>query len=109
MTIGKCLLSIFDITQNEFIFILLYLAFALYFWVQVFMVPSYGYKNQVYTDCMLLLLITIAVSVTIYLIYLIFYPISTSTEKALDRIDSTFKIILVYAIVFVVLVADLYT
>ena len=73
------------------------------------MVPSYGYKNQVYTDCMLLLLITIAVSVTIYLIYLIFYPISTSTEKALDRIDSTFKIILVYAIVFVVLVADLYT
>ena len=58
---------------------------------------------------MLLLLITIAVSVTLYLIYLIFYPLSTSTEKALDRIDSTFKIILVYAIVFVVLVADLYT
>lgn len=58
---------------------------------------------------MLLLLITIAVSVTLYLIYLIFYPLSTNTEKALDRIDSTFKIILVYAIVFVVLVADLYT
>lgn len=58
---------------------------------------------------MLLLLITFAVSVTLYLIYLIFYPLSTNTEKALDRIDSTFKIILVYAIVFVVLVADLYT
>lgn len=73
------------------------------------MVPSYKYKNKVYTDCMFLLLITIAVSVTIYLIYLIFYPLSSTTEKALDRIDSTFKIILVYTIVFVVLVADLYT
>ena len=58
---------------------------------------------------MLFLSITIASSVTIYLIYLIFYPISCKTEKLLNKIDSTIKIILVYTILLVVLIADLYT
>ena len=58
---------------------------------------------------MLFLSITIASSVTIYLIYLIFYPISCKTEKVLNKIDSTIKIILVYTILLVVLIADLYT
>jgi hypothetical protein len=40
MTIGKCLYSIFLIHQNEFIFIWLWLSFAIYFWVEIALILS---------------------------------------------------------------------
>jgi hypothetical protein len=47
MTIGKSLTSVFIPHQNEFIFIWLYIGFAIYFWIQVGLIAtkdeSYGF------------------------------------------------------------------
>lgn len=91
MTFCKCLQSIFMPHQCEFIFIWLYLAFAIYFWVQVGFIlaqdDSYGFKNEENYRWMLLATTILALSVTFTLVYLVFYCLSSKTERVLKKID----------------------
>ena len=42
------------------------------------------------------------------LIYLIFYSISSGTEKALNKIDFAVKLLAVYVLVYIFLIAEYY-
>lgn len=84
MSFGKCLKSMFIFYSSEFIFIWLYLGFAIYFWIQVAFIAlhedPYNFKQDDFYIYMLIVTIAIAVSVTFTLVYLIFYPISERTK-----------------------------
>ena len=112
MTIGMCLKSIFMPHQNEFIFIWLYLAFAITLWVYFGLLVArdeevYGFKNEEYYMWMFIATLAVAVSVTVTLIYLTFYSISPWANKALDKLDWSFKIIAIYSLLIVFLAAEL--
>ena len=48
----------------------------------------------------------IAISVTVTLIYLIFYSISTTTEAVLNSLDWNFKLFAIFTITFVFVYAE---
>ena len=50
---------------------------------------------------------TIAISLTVTLIYLIFYCMSKSTERTLKGLDQGFKTITIFALTFVFLGAEM--
>jgi hypothetical protein len=80
---------------NEFIFIWLYIGFVVYFWVQSAFIlledDSYGFKDPSSYKLMAAATITIAVSLTITLIYLIFYSMSERVNKTLYQLDLNIK------------------
>lgn len=110
MTFGKCLISIFMIDHNEFIFIWLYLGFAIYFWVQFgFLVAhddSYGYKRENYYFFMAWATFVLALSLTVSVIYLIFYSISKYWERALNRLDVSVRYTNIYSLLLTFIVAE---
>lgn len=111
MSFGKSLKSIFIPHQNEFIFIWLYLVFAVYFWVITGLLiaqdeKTFEFKTQDSFNFMLIAALVIAVSVTITLFYLIFYSISHSVERTLRKIDVNFKYFTVFVLLIVFLIAD---
>ena len=56
---------------------------------------------------MLVATAVIAVSVTVTLIYLIFYSASLATERVLNHTDWNFKLLAIYVLTFVFLGAEL--
>ena len=56
---------------------------------------------------MLIATVAVALSVTMTLIYLIFYSMSKNTERSLDYLDWDFKILAIYALIFVFIKAEL--
>jgi hypothetical protein len=56
---------------------------------------------------MLLATSTIAVAVTVTLVYLIFYSISLKTERVLKNIDWNFQLLMVYVLTIVFLQAEM--
>lgn len=112
MTFGKAFKSIFMPHQNEFIFIWLYFGFTVYFWVQFYFVAArvrsqYDFKVEEDYRYMLIATGSIAISLTVTLIYLIFYCMSKSTERTLKGIDQSFKIINIFVLTFVFLGAEM--
>ena len=91
MTVGKCLASIFMPGCNEFIFILLYLGFAIYFWVQTgfiaFHDSSYGFKMDDSYNFMLIATLTIAICISTTLVYVLFYSLSLKMEQILRDVN----------------------
>ena len=94
MTIGKCLQSIIIPHQNEFIFIWLYIGFAIYYWIQVVFIleedSSYGFSNEDNYKWMLIATLGEALRVTVTLGYLIFYCMTQSAQKILRTVDLNF-------------------
>jgi len=97
--------------QNEFIFIWLYFGFAVFFWIQVVLLinhdDAFGYKTEEYYTYMLVATLAVALSVTVTLLYLIFYSMSKNTERTLDYIDWDFKIFAYYALAWVFIKAEM--
>lgn len=48
----------------------------------------------------------VALCVTVTLIYLIFYSMSTTTEQVLNHLDWNFKLLAIYALTFVFIAAE---
>lgn len=95
---------------NEFIFIWLYVGFVVYFWVQsAFLLTedeSYGYADPSAYKVMGAATITIALSLTITLIYLIFYSMSQRTHDALLKLDVGIKYLLAFTLLLTAEVAE---
>jgi hypothetical protein len=111
MTIGKSLKSVFLPHNNEFVFIWLYLAFAVTFWTYFGLALAhdnevYGYHTMEYYNWMLIATFSVAVSVTFSLVFVVFYSISNRSMKILDNLDSNFKVIAIYSLVVVFLYAE---
>ena len=107
---GKSLKSMFMPNCNEFIFIWLYIGFVVYFWVQsVFLIiedDSYGYIDPSSYRVMGAATITIALSLTITLIYLIFYSMSQGVNDTLLKLDVGIKYLLAFTLLLTALVAE---
>lgn len=94
MSMGKCFQSLIMPWHNEWINILLYLVFAVYFWVQLFMIMagehSYDFQDDAdpngltKQDQFYLMFIGtfgICVTLTMTAIYLTFYVMSEKTQE----------------------------
>jgi FtsH-binding integral membrane protein len=111
MSFGKSLKSIFIPHHNEFIFIWLYLGFAVYFWVITGLLiaqdeKTFEFKSQDSYNYMLIAALVVAVSVTITLFYLVFYSINSQVERTLKKIDTNFKYFAVFVLLIVFLIAE---
>lgn len=86
--------------HNEWLAILLYTAFAIYFWVETFLIMAkssiYKFKHQHEYDLMFLATLGMAISLTCTTIYLVFYSISEKVNKILDSVDYMGKITMVF-------------
>ena len=95
---------------NEFIFIWLYIGFVVYFWVQtVFLFlqdESYGFKDPASYKLMAFATLTISVSLTTTLIYLIFYSMSEWVNKVLFNLDLNIKYLLTFTLLVVTICAE---
>lgn len=111
MNAWKCIKSMFMAWHAEFTTIWLYLGFATYFWINVYLIATrndwYGYTQDDYYTYMLILTIAIAISLTITTCYIIFYPISEETLKAFEYIEFLQVLILVGIITCILLVAEM--
>jgi hypothetical protein len=111
MNAWKCIKSMFMVWHCEFTTIWLNIAFAVYFWVNIYLIGIkdnwYGYKQEEYYSYMLILTLTIAVSLTVTTCFIIFYPISEGTLKALEYFDFIGKIILIGVVTSILLVAEM--
>ena len=110
LTIGMSLQSVLMPHQNEFIFIWLYFGFAVYFWVQVGFIASqderYGFRFEESSNYMLAATLAIALTVTVTLTYLTFYSMSPRTERILNNLDWSFKLLAVYGLTIVFIAAE---
>lgn len=113
MNIIKCLLSCFMIHQNEFIFIWLFLGFAIYYWVYASQLlvkdPSLGFKDDETYFYQEWSVIPIAISLTTSVVYLTFYSISFRTQFILRLINLNIKVFAAYATAIVWVIAMLST
>lgn len=111
MNAWKCIKSMFMAWHAEFTTIWLYLAFAVYFWVNIYLIAIhddwYGYKQDEYYTYMLIVTLAIAVSLSITTAYIIFYPISEETLKTFEYIDFLGILIMIAVITCILLVAEL--
>jgi hypothetical protein len=93
--------------SNEFIFIWLYFAFTVYFWVQVAFIltedDQYGFKEEENYRWMLLATSTLAICVTFTLVYLVFYCISLRAKNILSNIEWNLQLLTIYVLILVFL------
>lgn len=67
---------------------------------------GYGLKSGESFIYMLVATTAVALSVTVTLLYLIFYSMSTTAEQVLNHLDWNFKLLAIYALTFVFIAAE---
>lgn len=98
--------------HNEWFNIILYLAFSIYFWIQLGFIVAKN-KKQYYFErdreynLMFIVTLGMAVSVSMTCCYLIFYPISKRINLILDGFDYMGKLLMVFAFTFAFLADEL--
>lgn len=101
-----CFFSIFWPTQNEFLPILIYLGFALYFWISVFLISQeVGIYGTLRDDNSILQIFfvtfSIAISLSITACFFIFYARDFVTKLTLQSLHYVGILLMVYTIAFV--------
>lgn len=98
------------IEHNEFIFIWLYIGFAAYFWYQFGLLmthdESYGFKEADNWMYMQWATFVLALSLTVTLIYLIFYSIGKYWERNLKQLDLSVKYLNIFSLTLTFLIAE---
>ena len=111
MNAWKCIKSMFMAWHAEFTTIWLYLGFATYFWINVYLIATknswYGYQQDDYYTNMLIVTLAMAISLTLTSCYIIFYPISEETLKTFEYIEFIQVLILVGIITCILLIAEM--
>ena len=104
MNIAKSCWSILVPWHNEFLLILIYLTFALYFWIESFMIlgRSSVYKLKYNTDWDFIFIATIgfAISLSLTATFLILYSMSNKWFLFFEMLDFMGKITMVYFYTF---------
>jgi len=104
MTYLKCLYSVVLWWQNEFVSIWLYLAFALFFWIQCFMIIGhssvYDFNNEEDFDLMFIATIGIAISLSLTVVYLTFYSLGKAENHLYESINYMGLLTLAYLCTF---------
>lgn len=98
--------------HNEFLPILLYLGFAIYFWItcclifaEVGVYGTFTEENSVYLAFFLTLVI--AMSLTVSVFYFLWYPISIPIWKCLELINLLFIFTMIFVATFVFAIVEL--
>lgn len=110
MTFGKCCYSLILPWHNEWVNIWLYIAFALYFWIQLCLILAkyklYKLNNDIDWLLMFIATLGIAISVTISAVYLTFYSISVKLRDTLEAVNLQGIILMAYFLIFVVIATE---
>ena len=95
---------------NEFVSIWLYIVFAAYFWVELFLIMTKGKEYEFNNDMdywlMFIATFAIAISLTMTAVYLIFYSMGEKYYEMLELLNYTGYITLAYSLVFVVCASE---
>ena len=104
MTWTYCLKSLIDPFHNEFVNIWVYIVFALYFWVQSFLILSkssvYEFNNDDDYYFMFVGTVGIALSLTATAVYLTFYSIGEKEQQMLESYNYMGLLIFCYSLTF---------
>ena len=111
MNIWKSCWSILVPWHNEFLVIAIFLIFALYFWIETFMIlgRSSVYKLKYTTDWDFMFIGTLgfAISLSLTATFLILYPMSAKWFLFFEMLDFMGKIIMVYFYTFAFIGSEL--
>ena len=111
MGVGKSMTSIFMPHCNEFITIWLYLVFAIYFWVESFLIVL-KYKDYEFEDFsydyfyMYIATFGIALSLTLTTFYLLFYAMSAKSLKRWESVHFQGLLVMFYFYLFAYVVSE---
>lgn len=108
----KSLWSILVPWHNEWINIWLYIGFAIYFWVEAFLIifkdkKNYKFEKDRDYNLMFLVTIGIAISLTMTANFLIFYSVSKRVHDILDAFDFIGKLVMIYGFTFAFFYSEL--
>lgn len=110
MTFGKCCYSLILPWHNEWVNIWLYIAFAIYFWIQLIFILAkyklYQLNNDIDWLLMFIATIGIAISLTVSAIYLTFYSISMKVRDTLEGFNIQGIILMAYCLLFVLIATE---
>jgi hypothetical protein len=111
MSFWKSCLSLIVPWQNEFVSSWLYIVFACYFWVEMFLIMAkgkeYEFNNEMDYWLMFIATFAIAGSLTTTAVYLVFYSMGLQYYKTLELFNYMGYLTLTYALVFVVMASEL--
>ena len=97
--------------HNDFISILLYLSFAIYFWIETFLIMGhehhYKFEKQHDWDFMFIATLGIALSLTATLVFLICYPKSPEVYNFTEYIAYIMAIGMCFAFTFAFIGSEL--
>lgn len=104
MSFLKCLQSLIAPNNNEFINLYVYLAFAIYFWIQMFLIifedSSYDFNNQYDYYYMFIITFGAVVSLTFTFFYYLLYPMSKETRDLWSTINIMGLYTMIYCLTF---------
>lgn len=111
MSVPKSCWSVMVPWHNEWLVILIYIVFALYFWIESFMIlgRSSVYKFKYVTDWDFMFIATLgfAISLTLTACFLILYPLNQKWFNFFEMLDFMGKIIMVYFYTFAFIGSEL--
>ena len=111
MNVAKSFWSILVPWHNEWLVILIYLVFALYFWIETFLIMGrssiYKLKNNTDWDFMFIGTLGFAISLTATAAFLILYSMSQKWFLFFEMIDFMGKIVLAYFYTFAFIGSEL--
>ena len=108
---AKCLLSLFLPWHNEWLCIWIYLVFAVYFWVETILIcahakSSYDLTGDYDWDMMFVVTFSMALSLSITAVYLIFYPISKEFSVIMENLNYQGYLGLTFGIMYTFLATE---
>jgi hypothetical protein len=109
MNFDKCLRSTIIPSHNEWINIILFLAFAIYFWIVCILLlfkKGFEFNNEVDYVLLFIASLGIALSLTMTAVYLTFYPISSTMKARLETFNLMGILVMGYALVFVFVASE---
>jgi hypothetical protein len=105
MTISKCLYSMLQPHQNEFVSIWIYIIFFAYFVYQLTLIGGHSSTYHDFStdsDCQMLFIATCGIVVTLgfTILYLVFYPLDKETQNNLESVNYMGLLIFIYFLLF---------
>lgn len=108
----KCFFYMFHPLHNEFLPILLYLGFAIYFWItcclifaEVGVYGTFTNENSIYLAFFLTLVI--AMSLTVSVFYFLWYPVSLSVWRCLELVNLLFIFTMIFVAMLIFTIVEL--
>lgn len=105
MSFMRCLQSLIAPNNNEFINLYIYLGFAIYFWIQLFLImfedkDYYDFNNEYDYYYEFIITFGVVVSFTFTFFYYLLYPMSFETRDLWSMLNSMGLYTMIYCLTF---------